>query len=192
MPLDESNLVDRARDGELSQEEVDELVMLLRERPDHPATYTRLNALGWLMSPTHAVVVVPFLSREDDPMLCGLAVQILVGSYGLGHEFADDVLDFARGVEWDDDNDVRRIALSRAGELARDEVRRADMIAVLLAAIEDDDQYLVREAAYHAILRALGRHWREMPGAGRVDDGAVAIDPTVVAWAKALARDDAP
>lgn len=186
--LNESDLVDRVRDGKLSDAEVDLLVALLREHPDHARTYTRLNALGWLMRPDLASVVAPFLERADDPMLARLALQVLVHRFGLGLRFGDRVIEFADGVEWDDEDDVRLVALTCAGELAREGTRAPEMLRVLLRSIDADEDPMVRDSAYSGILRGLGRTWDETPGAGRVASGRVEIDPAVVAQVEALAR----
>ncbi len=187
MSLDESNIVARARDGKLSEREIALLIDSLERQSAGTATYTRLNALGWTMRPDLAHVVSPFLSSPDDSMLSRLALQILVSRWGLGLDFADVVIEFASGVEWDEDDDVRLVALSSAGELARVDIRTADMFGVLIRALDDAERPIVRDAAYSAVLRGLGTPWNEVPGAGRVHDGTVQMDPAVVARAAELA-----
>jgi hypothetical protein len=87
-------------------------------------------------------------------------------------------------VPWDQEEEVRQMAISVAGEDLRDQTH-PELLRELLRLFGDEHQrQLRREDAYLALGRAMGRAWRELPSAARPFDLHDDIDPAVIAAAR--------
>lgn len=117
-------------------------------------------------------------------MLARLALQILCGYWGKTAQYLEEVLSFMQGVAWDDEEDVRQIAILEAGEYLRSNLE-GRFLQELLRIFEDEaEEQSMREGAYFALARAMGREWVELPSAARHFDLATEIDPAVIQRAK--------
>ncbi|MEM6706562.1 MAG: hypothetical protein AAF690_27865 [Acidobacteriota bacterium] len=150
--------------------------------------YKLLLLLGREGGPRYRRTVESFLQCEDDPMLARLALLILCRYWSMYDEYRSEILQFSRGVVWDDEDDVRVLALACAGHLGRE----GDVEALrLLARVfrQASESWVIRDIAYRALETAFGRDSSEQPPASRrltSDD----LDPEVVAWAVSLVSDD--
>jgi len=179
-----NDIVDRAKSGLLSKREVSkiarELAAGIAKDP-----YTAIHVLGLMNSIEHEQLVARYLRSSDDPMIARIALQVLSANWGLAERYRSAIEEFARGVAWDSDADVRLAALSAAGELARAS-GDAPLVALLLSVLDDEgNPRLVRQAAYFALARASGKDWRELPPASRRLDLAYDLDGSVLRWARA-------
>ncbi len=173
-------LLDRAKWGTVSRQEIDEVVRELLDPRRKADRYTLLHILGKGGSPAFRAIVEPFLDWKEDPMLARLALQILCNYWDLTDQYIERVRQFVRGVAWDVDEDVRLAAISVAGEYLRTG-SAPEILSDLLRILENsDERAIIREAAYTALARAVGRDWAELPPATRHFDLTRGIDPKVI------------
>lgn len=171
--LDPSVVLDRAKSGEvISRGELDELARGLADPADPRDKYLMIYALGRAsLDPRYADVIRPFLNSPQDPRLARVTVQMLSNAMGQEESIREDLLAFARGVAWDDDDDVRMVALSSAGNwlrsLAHEHRWDDDLFTVLHSTAVEDPDDLIREVAVGSLARALGWEHRDIIAAGR-------------------------
>jgi hypothetical protein len=78
-------------------------------------------------------------------------------------KYLEYVRAFLRGVDWDDEEDVRQIAISIAGEYLRGRWDEELFQQLLDIATNDHDLPAIRVTAIRALGRALGDNWTEFP-----------------------------
>jgi hypothetical protein len=166
--------------AELSDEEL-ELVAAELEKPDTPADkFTLIRILGVSYATKYRSLLERFLVSEGDAMLAYAALGMLCDYWGLTEEYQREILQFIKGVSWDENEELRSQAISVAGEYLREEENK-EFLQMILEIFEDEsqDQYL-REAAYSSLARAVGRNYTEIPPASRSFDLVKDIDPAVI------------
>jgi hypothetical protein len=93
-------------------------------------------------------------------------------------------LDFVRGVAWDTEEVVRLSAIRIAGEYLRDKPD-PPLLGQLVTIFENHgERQIVREVAYYALGRAMGRAHTELPGASRYIDLVKDTDPAILQEAR--------
>lgn len=173
-------LLDRAKWGKLSEQEIADVADELQKSNPGADRYTLLHILGRAGAVSYQNLVECFLECQEDPMLARLALQTLCRYWNETDRYIEQVLQFVRGVEWDEGEYVRQMAVSIAGDYLRshDEPR---LLNELLRIFErEDEDRIIREDAYFALARAAGRDRRELPSAARHFDLHTDIDPSVV------------
>jgi hypothetical protein len=165
-----ANLLEDAKAGRLTSDDLHRVVAMLREERPGVDHYLLLHIIGRSGDRSQRPLVEKYLHRPEDPMLSRLAVQILCGYWNETERYIDRVIEFVDGVNWDEDDDVRLVAISNGGEYLR-----AHSHPVLLRRLIDivrdrNERPIVRTAAYFALSRAVGRDWKELPSAARVLD----------------------
>ena len=182
-PSDEE-LLDRAKWGTVSDAELTRVAERLASTDPGGDPYTLLHILGKAGAMKYRALVESFLQRRDDPMLARLALQILGGFWGETDRYVSTLVEFAQGVAWDTENDVRQIALSLLGGHIR---KHGDIaaISVLLRVLDDQAvDTIVRDEAYFALARAMGKEWNELPPASRLLDWDSDIDESIILEAR--------
>ncbi|MEW6363200.1 MAG: hypothetical protein AB1714_01025 [Acidobacteriota bacterium] len=179
-------LLQKAKRGEISQEEIDDVARVLTTaRDENLSEYTLLHIIGRGFSLKHEELVVSFLERKDDPMLVRLALQILCHFWGKTEKYLATVKEYLHGAPWDEDDDVKLMAISITGEYLRKKPE-ADLLRRLLHLFRDAaEERITREAAYCAMARAYGWGWQEIPRASRHFDLEKDTDKEVLEWALA-------
>lgn len=157
-----SHLLDEAKEGRLSPADAGNVAALLRHRPDSDDAYTAIHILGRAGATGYRDLVASFLDSPDDPELARIALVVLVDHWGFGSEYRDRLRSFVRGVEWDADDDVRLVALSAAGEVARTTRDRRLVSDLLDIAVDSHEGTLIRDTAFDAVARALGAGYDEL------------------------------
>jgi HEAT repeat protein len=140
--------------------------------------YTMLQIVGEAGDKQYRPLVERFLESPDDPMLARLALEILAHYWGDVDRYLDQVKRFLHGVSWDDQDDVRQMAIFRAGDYLLtnpDEDLLADLIRVVTDKSED---HMIRQTAYLALGWAMGMDRRELPPASRIFDVEAEIGRT--------------
>lgn len=155
--------LDRAKSGEISRAEVEEVANALRAGSDEHDVYTLLHIVGRAGGPRFEHLVAGFLNHSDDPMIARLALQILGVHWGLGSRYTSEILRFLEGVEWDTDEDVRLAAISSAGEVVRSGSDRHLLRALVRIGTDISELDLMREAAIAGIARAIGYRYDQIP-----------------------------
>jgi hypothetical protein len=162
-----NDLLDRAKQGDLSDREVDAVAAALERADPSEDPYTLLHILGISRAQRHRPLVERYLRWFDDPMLARLALQILCSHWGETREHLDYVRSFVSGDPRDPGDDVRIAAIAIAGEHLRNHQDR-ELIAMLIGIFDAPTApQIVRESAYFALARASGLDRKEMPSAAR-------------------------
>jgi hypothetical protein len=182
--MTDAELLDRAKGGQLSREELDGVAAALLSHETTRDAYTLIHILGRGGATWHEELVAGFLNSPHDPMLARIALQVLCSHWGLAKSYRDSLATFALRVPWDTDDDVRLVGLSQSGELIRTSPDAA-LTRILLDTFRDpSEEDIVRDAAYSALARASGREWSEIPPASRLMDRATEVDASVLSWAE--------
>lgn len=178
-----NELVAKATRGELSRSELDAVVQGLVTGTADP--YEALLVIGRAGATQHRRLVERYLQASDDPMLARLAVQVLCRYWGLAFEYREVLEKFIRKVDWDEDDDVRLMAIDCAGSLLADRPDR-DLLRLLLKIFRDEgERQIVREAAYSALALAAGKKPHEIPMSSRHFDLDRDIDRSVLSSVEA-------
>ncbi|MFY1616411.1 hypothetical protein [Micromonospora sp. WMMD736] len=128
---DVSDLLDRAKHGAVSQVELEWTAQSLADPAGRIDKYTLIHILGLAGSAAiYEDLVAGFLHAPDDPMLSRMAL-LSVSSWNLMDKYMPELLAFCRGVEWDDEEDVRAVALTLAGNLLASKVN-CDLLEILI------------------------------------------------------------
>lgn len=156
-------LLERAKSGDLSKHELDQVVAAIKDPGTKADPYTLLHIIGRAMDASHEDLVVRYLECPEDPMMSRLALQILCDYWGQTAKYISYVREFLSGVAWDVEGDVRQIAAPIAGEFLRTTWDDDLFRALLDIAMNENDLAEMRVTAIRALSRALGYGWDAMP-----------------------------
>jgi hypothetical protein len=175
-------LVGKANEGKLLPHELEEVIACLEGDICDP--YEALLVLGRSGAIRYRNIVERYLRTSRSPMLTRLALMILCRYWGLTVEYKTDLELFIRKVEWDDDDDVRVLAISIAGSLLADQ--KDDHLLWLIIDIfrnrSGSERQTPREVAYCALALASGKKLQELPKASRHFDLERDVDVDVIAF----------
>ncbi len=180
-------LIGKANQGLLSARELQQVVEVLVSGGNEDP-YTAMLVIGRAGAIQHRSLVEKYLKCREDPMLARLALQILCRYWGLAAEYIGEIEQFVRKVDWDEDEDVRVMAIDCAGPfLAENKLPR--LLSLLLQIYRDDrEDQITREAAYCSLALAAGKRVIELPLASRHFDLERDVDRSVIAFAEAALR----
>jgi hypothetical protein len=153
-------LLDDTSRQSISRGEQEALRRALRE-PGSYDPYELLSMVARFRASELEDEVQRFLAAPEDPGVAAKALQVLTIDLNKAPAYRDFVLAFGSGVDWDDEDDVRLIALSVAGEMYRRNPD-PDLLAVLITAATAAERPLIRDVALEALARALGAQWSEL------------------------------
>lgn len=177
--MNKGKLISRATRGGLSENEIQQVVQGLISGSHEP--YEALLVVGRANARQYRALVDKYLTSPEDPMLSRLALQILCQYWGLADEYQDVIEMFMRKVDWDEDEDVRLMAISCAGTFLVDH-QSAQLLSLLFQIFKDDsERQIVREAAYCSLALAAGKLPVELPAASRHFDLENDVDRSVIA-----------
>ena len=136
-------------------------------------SYTCLLIVGRAGLTEQRRLVERYLETKD-PLTVSLALEILCLQWQTTEDYLERALDFALGVSWDTDDDVRGMSLRVLGEYLRSSWsgavprscsdKQLKVLGLVLSVFDDDSlDPLVRQAAYNALCRAGGKEWEELP-----------------------------
>jgi hypothetical protein len=89
--------------------------------------------------------------------------MILCGYWDLSLEYKNRIEEFVRKVEWDDEEDVRVLAISIAGRLLAKHDDRVLLKLLIYVFRDPSEGQLIRETAYCALGEAAGKTLRSCP-----------------------------
>lgn len=174
---DYAAVLEHAKAGTLTELEVRDVVAQLRSGVrDHPQRYRIVLAAGWAClrdaqgGPRGAALdpdeVRPFieslLGARSDPWLVREALGALCSYLPGEGRYRDRLRDWVHPLDWDEENDVRTVAISALGDLIRTS-GVADGVDDLLQLAEDPEDDM-SDWALRALARATGRAHSELPG----------------------------
>ncbi len=166
----------RAKTGDLKQQELDEVVAQFRSNlRSHPDRYRLVMTIGHatLRDPsgrTHGVrlglekaraLIEPLLDNTDDAWLVREALTVLCSYLGDMGRHRERVRAWTRPVDWDEDGDVRVVAISCLGQLIAQE-GTGDGLDDLLAIAENPGD-LLQDWAVRGLALALGEKMVDLP-----------------------------
>lgn len=175
--LDE--LLERAKNGKLSQTELDHIIQKIKDsKPgDDDDLYSLIHILGkarifGLGPPTieEKKLLEKFLYYPQKPMISKIALQTLCNYWDLNDNYLKELKMFVRGVEWDDDEIVRTIAISIAGDFLKTTLDK-ELLKLLIDIFENKEESklldhsispeITQGCAYQALSIAMGKSYRE-------------------------------
>jgi hypothetical protein len=179
-------LIGKATDGSLESTELSEVVTCLETNTCDP--YDALLIIGRVGATQYRGLVEKYLNARDNPMLARLALMILCRYWKLAPEYRDSLEAFIRKMEWDEDDDVRLLAISITGSLLANQ-HDSRLLELLIDIFRDSSEaHLIREVAYCALAEACGKTPAELPKASCHFDLEHDVDPEVMAYIQAAER----
>ena len=162
-----NDLVQRASMGTITSKELESVAEFLRNRAGDD--YDHLLVLGRAGATQYRDIVEEFLQNEDDAMLARLALQVLCRYWGLTEEYKSQVQQFVSGTDWDEDDDVRIMAISCTDSLIANP-QNSDLLAeIYRIATDQNEDDVARQAAYSAIAISSGIKPSDLPSPARFD-----------------------
>jgi hypothetical protein len=181
--MNTKELIKKATFGKLLEREIDEVVRALKTNDCDP--YDALLIIGRAEATQYRPLVESYVQQSDDPMLARLALQVLCRYWSLGDQYRGVLERFIRKVDWDEDDDVRLMAIDCAGSLLAAQEDWHLMSLVRDVFQDEGERQIVREAAYCALALVAGRTPDELPAASRHFDLEHGIDPAVISYVEA-------
>lgn len=175
------DLLEKTREGELTQEEFNQIVEAARDGPYDENLYVLIHILGKVgFGEELREIVEKFLYYPDDPAVSEQALKALCEEWGLTSKYLEQIKNFIRGESWDVNENVRMLAISIAGEYIK-ETSDKELLMLLLDVFEnlgtsnslrefrEYSRDLIQGCAYFAILIAMGKDWDELPDQEETD-----------------------
>jgi hypothetical protein len=177
------SLIGKATNSSLEPNELHEVVSCLEANSCDP--YDALLIIGRAGAIQYRDIVAGYLNGRDNPMLARLALMILCRYWKLTGEYKDILETFVRKVEWDDEDDIRVLAISITGSLLAIHPD-GELLKLIIRIFRDPSEpQLIREVAYCALAEASGKTPAELPSAARHFDLERDVDPQVIAFIQA-------
>ncbi len=175
----EKLLLDLSSGHELSDGQLDEVVEVLElalldnhlRKPSVDDLYSLLVVLGKAGAEEKRSIVEKYLDFED-PLTAAKALEILCLDWKATDDYIERVINFAVGVNWDYDEDVKQVAIKILGEFLSElnskpgglEIKKAQVLEFLLSVFhEKKHEVWTRKTAYCALCRAGGKSNEELP-----------------------------
>jgi hypothetical protein len=181
-----NDLISKATDGDIEQQEIEEVVRCLETGSCSP--YEVLLVIGRSGAHQYRGLVEKYLDAHDNPMLVRLALMILCRYWALSLEYKVRIQEFVRKIEWDDEGDVRLLAISIAGALLPRHHDRVFLQLLIHIFRDPSEDQLIRETAYCALGEAAGKNPSGLPIASRHFDLERDLDPDVVVYIEKAER----
>lgn len=180
----------RAKAGELNDQELDEIAASLRGEGFGRDRYECLELISAARATRFRGLVEALLDSPDDPMISRLALIVLCEEWNEADRYVPELKRFVRGAPWDQEGDVRLVAITTAGEVLRS-IKDPELLEMLFDVFSDDGSDRVdREAAYCALARAVGEDWGRLPSAARGFDLEADVDPETLERVRRRLREE--
>lgn len=102
-------------------------------------------------------------------MISKIALQTLCHYWGFTEQYLDQIIWFIRGVEWDENEEARLIAMSIAGRYCQHQ-SNPEIFKSLIDVFEDPrEEGFIRRFAYESLGEAMRRDGRDIPSAKNPD-----------------------
>jgi len=153
----------RAKVSRLTDEELESVVHDLTQLPLTESQQRQsLHILGLHDSASYRTIVEPFLHKKV-VSLAKLALWILCTYWDLAEDYADDVLNFLKGVEWDQIDEIRITAATIAGKYLSRLPNKALLEALFTILENEQEDSILRQVAYISLLQAMGVPSLQLP-----------------------------
>ena len=84
----------------LTQEEIDSILVRLKEDIDPYEKYPLLHALGSLQDPSYVREIESCLTETRAPQVAGLALRVLCVDLNLSQQYVNRIVEFVDGLPW--------------------------------------------------------------------------------------------
>jgi len=176
----------KATKSKLTPNEVKDLVHAIRNETDD--VYTLLLALGRAWAIQYKDLVEKYLICPENTMLSRLAIQILCKYWDLGQNYIGHIQAAAKGFTWDDEDDVRLMAISCLGYIYTQN-KSVELLRQLYEIWKNEaEDKMARESSYLAMGEALGYKYDQLPPASRHFDVKKDIDLEVIKKVESLLK----
>ncbi|MEO3865083.1 HEAT repeat domain-containing protein [Rheinheimera fenheensis] len=178
-------ILEKAKWGKLSNDEVNWLGTAISTSNDIDL-YTLIHAIGKAELKQYKGELESFLDYPNDPLISAITVRVLCGFWGLTDQYIDTIVKLLKGVDWDEDEDVKLEALSIIGNYLIKN-RSPKIIKLILEIFENEENFnAVRSAAYCSLGRAFGKSWDELPAASKPMNFDTDVDSSIIEQAKGI------
>ena len=126
--------------------------------------YTWLLIIGRANATEYKEIVERYLYCPEDPMMSRLALQILCQYWVLSSDYIKYLCEFIAGVDWDDEEDVRIMALSCSGEVFKHSNEPELLKYVYDVFIDPQEDDLCKSSAYESLAILYGEDLASLPG----------------------------
>lgn len=143
------DLLTKATKGHISKSEFEEVSQVLSEGKGD--SYGFLLIIGRACDLRYQMIVERYLDSPDDPMLARLSLQILCQYWGLGCEYVTEIKEFINGVEWDEEDEVKDMALSCCASVFKKQEEANLVKSVYDVFIDQNEDSISRITAYGSL-----------------------------------------
>lgn len=181
-----NEILEKAKWGKLSSEEIKLLGSAL-SASNEPDLYTVIHAIGKAELTQYQDKLEEFLDYPKDPFVSVITIKVLCGFWGLTEKHIDVVLKFLKGVDWDEDEDVRLESLNIIGQYLFKK-KTPHVYKLVLDIFEDESNFnAIRSAAYSALGKSIGKTWEELPPASKPMNFDTDVDFSIINQVKVIA-----
>jgi hypothetical protein len=181
--FDPAALAQRAKDGSITPGELEDVARHLRNRESSDQLETLIFILGYAGAVSYQPLIEAILDHSRDWKMRWQALSTLVSKWGVDSSAVRAALhQFLSGVPWDEDEQLRTLAISCAGQvLQKSDDRELALWLLRYARMEVDvrpdssavDEWFdptywtklredLRDFAVESLARALGHSWQEI------------------------------
>ena len=131
--------------------------------------YTLIHILGATHDQQYRSIVESFIAGQHDVMLARGAFFVLCTLWGLDGDYSRQLVDAARGLPWDEEDDVRIYAMGRLGHVVL-VTNDASALSILISVSTDArEMKVMRQVALDEIRFATGTVSPSQPQPSRPD-----------------------
>lgn len=170
MSLSFDKLAEKATWSKLTQEEIEYVTRTFYDsKPGHDQNLADcIYILGRIGADQHKATIEKYLFYPADAHVSAVTLRILCLYWKYTGEYLNQIVSFIKGVDWDEDDEVRMMAFSSLGEYLRKK-SELHLIKLLTDFVEDptkiegylhDRDYarvFLQACAYQDLAKALGR-----------------------------------
>jgi len=158
--MNTQELIKKASSGKISQNEIEKVhEALMQQEGDE---YDLLLILGRAEAKQYKNDIEKYLNASYDPMLARLALQILCRYWGEAKNYKDVIKKFIESVDWDEDGDVRLMAIGCVTEVFKSEVSSELLRCVYNVFIDEKEGKVARGAAYEVLAIVSGKDLNDL------------------------------
>lgn len=159
--MNTKELIEKATNGTITKSEIKKAYdALVAQTGDE---YELLLVLGRSEAKEYKAVVERYLRATHDPMLVKLSLQVLCRYWGLTSEYQDQLEKFIAWEDWDEEEDVRLMAISCVAELYKEKGNPKLLKYVYDVFNDESEDEITREAAYETLALVSGVSVNDLP-----------------------------
>jgi len=181
--MNTKELIEKATNGTITKAEIKKAYdALVAQTGDE---YELLLVLGRSEAKEYKAVVERYLQATHDPMLVKLSLQVLCRYWGLASEYQDQLEKFIAWEDWDEEEDVRLMAIGCVAELYKKKGNPKLLKYVYDVFNDESEDEITREAAYETLALVSGVSVNDLPQPVHIDF-ASDVDADVLAKVEKL------